>query len=109
MNPAADPSSPLPEMHAALLGPAELEALFHDLAACADIHEINAKTAPQGFVPETGRMNLAEARRLLLERQVRGVQIRYRHQGAEWWDTLMVRPDGWQLVRLRPDHEEPVA
>lgn len=103
------PPPDLPEMHTALLGEAEVEALFRDLEACAAVHEVNAKTAAQGCVPEAGRLTLVEARRLLLTRQVRGVQVRYRHHGAEWWDTLMVRPDGWQLVRLRPDFDAPEA
>lgn len=108
-NAPADPPPALPEMHTALLGEAEVDALFRDLEACAAIHEINAKTAARGSVPEVGRLTLVEARRLLCERQVRGVQIRYRHEGIEWWDTLMVRPDGWQLVRLRPDCAAPEA
>jgi len=32
---------------------------------------------------------------------VRGLQIRYRHEDAEWWDTLMNQGERWRLVRIR--------
>jgi hypothetical protein len=32
-------------------------------------------------------VSLAQARELLAARAVRGLQLRYRYDGAEWWDT----------------------
>ena len=46
------------------------------------------------------QLTLADARRLLEARAVRGLQLRYRYDNADWWDTLMVLPDGFRLVRL---------
>jgi hypothetical protein len=103
--PDPEPSGPpkLPELQSATLDEGQLTALFHDLEACAEITEINAKFAAQGYVPEQGRLTLAEARELLAQRAARGVQIRYRYQDADWLDTLLVQGNAYRLVRIRPD------
>ena len=34
-------------------------------------------------------------------RDVLGLQVRYRHDGREWWDTLLaLSPGGFRLVRI---------
>ena len=52
-------------------------------------------------MPETGALTLDDARQHLRARTVRGLQIRYRHDGADWWDTLMVVGVNYRLVRIR--------
>lgn len=61
----------------------------------------SAKQSAQGYAPETGTLLLDDARQLLRARTVRGLQIRYRHDGADWWDTLMVVGQNFRLVRIR--------
>jgi hypothetical protein len=104
--PEPEPSGPprLPELTSATLDEEELAALFRDLEVCAEITEINAKFAAQGHVPESGELTLAEARNLLVQRAARGVQIRYRYDDADWWDTIMVHGHAYRLVRIRPDY-----
>lgn len=100
--PGEEPSPPLPELTEGLLDPATLERLFADLEACAEVLEVLTKLGPQERVTGSVRPSLAEAHDLLRAGGVRGVQIRYRYQGQEWLDTLLVRPAGTLLVRIQP-------
>ncbi len=99
--PGDEPGPPLPQLTEGLLDPATLEQLFADLDACTEVLEVLTKQGPQDRVTGTGRPSLAEAHDLLLGGGVRGVQIRYRYQEEEWLDTLLVRPAGTRLVRMR--------
>ena len=102
MPPAADA---LPDLHQAVLDTATVEQLFHDIESCAQLAELIPKYAAHGYVPPDAALTAAEARSLLLTRQLRALQLRYRYDGADWWDTLQVLPDGFRLVRIR--HEFP--
>lgn len=93
----------MPDLNQATLDWPGVEALLRDIAACAEVTEIIPKALAQGYVTEGVVLTLADARRMLEERAVRGLQIRYRYDGADWWDTLMVLPEGWRLVRIRHD------
>jgi hypothetical protein len=106
--PDPEPAGPtkLPELQTALLDDAGLEALFRDLEVCTEIMEINAKFAARDYVPEHARLTLAEARQLLLQRAARGVQIRYRYEGADWMDTLLIQDHAYRLVRISPEYGE---
>lgn len=90
----------LPPLREAVLDAEELAALLRDIAAFGTVDEIVVKSGP-GRVVETMAPALADVEALLATRQVRGVQIRYRHDGAQWWDTLLVVADGVRLVRMR--------
>ena len=91
----------LPELTQAVLDDATLDQLFVDLASLTQVLEVSAKYAERGYVaPEASRLTLADARVLLARRAVRGVQIRYRYDGTEWWDTLMLTPAGVRIVRI---------
>lgn len=90
----------LPELRSSTIDLAEVERLLNDIEACAQITEIIPKQSAQGYVPETGVLTLDDARQLLRARSVRGLQIRYRHESADWWDTLMVVGENFRLVRI---------
>ena len=94
-------SPALPELRSSTLDLAEVERLLRDIEACAQVTEIIPKQSAQGYAPETGTLTLDDARQLLRARTVRGLQIRYRHDGADWWDTLMVAGENFRLVRIR--------
>jgi hypothetical protein len=93
----------LPDLNMTLLDSAQVEQLFRDIEQCAQITEIIPKFAARGHVPETATDTLAEARELIATRAVRGLQLRYRYEGADWWDTLMLVGDQFRLVRIRHD------
>ena len=104
--PAPPPDEPplkLPELNQALLDAAQVEQLLRDIEACADITEIIPKYAARGHVPDTAAVTLAQARELLATRAVRGLQLRYRYEAADWWDTLMIVGEQFRLVRIRHD------
>jgi hypothetical protein len=94
---------PLPDLNQALLDEAGLAELLSDIEACTEVTEIIPKQAAEGYVAENATLTLADARRMLAARAVRAVQIRYRYDGVDWWDTLMVLPEGYRLVRIRHD------
>jgi hypothetical protein len=93
----------LPDLNMTLLDSAQVEQLFRDIEQCAQITEIIPKFAARGQVPDTAAVTLAEARELITTRSVRGLQLRYHYEGADWWDTLMLVGDQFRLVRIRQD------
>lgn len=97
-----EPDPPPPPMSEAMLDEQSLAALFNDIAELATVDEILLKAGP-GRVDEGDSCSLDEAHRLIRDGEVRGVQIRYRHSGSHWWDTLMRTPDGVRLVRVKHD------
>ena len=114
----ADPTPPpgrtdastldLPELNQAVLGDATLAQLFDDISQCTEVLSAMPRYAAREFVAPAG-VTIDEARDLLTARRVRAVQLRYRYDGAEWWDTLVPVSDGTRLVRIRhePDGTEP--
>lgn len=95
-----DEPGELPRMSDAVLSEDELGALWRDLRSLGTIDEVVVK-AGAGRVEGDSKHTLDDAERMIRERSVRGVQVRYRHNGAVWWDTLMIVPSGVRLVRIR--------
>ena len=90
----------LPPLQQTVLDVATADALFRDLAACTRVTAVlpkyarNQHTGPDSLTLEQARTRLAAG--LLL-----GVQIRYAYDGHSWCDTLLRRPAGLTLVRIR--------
>jgi hypothetical protein len=89
---------PLPDLREAILDADKLAALLRDIAALTKVDDIIVKGRPG---QEPASVPLDEVQQLLLGGEIRGVQIRYRHDGAVWWDTLMCTAEGVKLVRIR--------
>jgi hypothetical protein len=81
-----------------------LERLFEDIAACAEVIEVTPKFADHTYTAP-GSLTLDEGRVLVAEERVRALQIRYRYEEAEWWDTIMLVRGTVRLVRIRQDFE----
>jgi hypothetical protein len=96
---------PLPDLQQSVLDPDTLAQLFSDLGSLTEILEVIPKALAESYVPESSEIGLDEGRRMLLSGVVRGLQIRYRYQGSQWWDTLL--PDaasgGFRIVRIQHD------
>ena len=92
---------PLPELHQTVLTPDTLRALFADLEACTEILAVMPKAGPGYVTPED--IGLAEGQALLSEGKLRGLQIRYRYQNEEWWDTLINRDGNIAITRIQQD------
>lgn len=89
----------LPELLQTALDAKTLDALFDDLEACTEILAALPKTGTGYTTPQL--INLREGQRLLAEGKLRGLQIRYRYQGEEWWDTLIQRHGQVQITRIQ--------
>lgn len=99
----AETTPELPALHTTTLDVAQVEQLLTDIETCTESLDILPKYAARGAVPEAASVTLAQARELLLTRAVRGLQLRYRYDGADWWDTVMVVGDQFRVVRIRHD------
>lgn len=97
---STDTEDALPQLQRALLDQETLDQLFFDLGAAAELREIVLKGASTLRADDMSKPTLDDARRLLLSRQVVGLQLRYRYGGSEWWDTLLPTPEGVELVRI---------
>lgn len=89
----------LPALHEAILDDPWLTRLEADLAALTIVDEVLPRTRARSLVPERG-VTLAEGFARLRAGELSGLQIRYRHDGRLWCDTLLVRPEGTKLVRM---------
>jgi hypothetical protein len=90
----------LPTLHSAELDRATLAQLFDDIERECVVLAVLVKGGAETLA-EGGGVSLSRARELVESRAVRGVQLRYQHQGVEWWDTLMVLGPTVKLLRTR--------
>ena len=99
-------SIPVPPLYEAVLDDRALGALVDDLLAVASLLGVSIKGAARLLAGESaGRPQdqLVRAVTALRERAIMGVQVRYRHEGREWWDTLLRVDAGIRLVRICHD------
>lgn len=94
----------LPELQDALVDQGTLECLFRDIAMCTHVLEVIPKFARDVMTGDE-KLSIEDALRLLVQGQARAVQVRYRHESAEWWDTIMETPQGFRVVRIRHDFD----
>jgi hypothetical protein len=95
---------PLPELETGEFDEPTLDRLFEDIARDAQIVAVLLKGGAE-VLAEGGGVTLAGARERLRSRSVRGVQLRYRYRGEEWWDTLIAASDRVRIVRMRAQAE----
>lgn len=91
----------LPPIHVADIDRDKLGELFTDVEALGEQLEIVLKRGAEARVDAGPCASLAQAMELLTCGTVLGVQLRYRFEGADWWDTLMRTPTGFRLVRIQ--------
>ena len=95
--------SELPALHQGVLDAATLDQLVVDIETCTEVIEVIPKFGADSYVGEDEVIDLRKAISMLGEGQLRGVQIRYKYDGSQWWDTLMGTPQGVRLVRIQHD------
>ena len=107
----------LPPVYRGELTSVDVETLFADLAACAEVQHVQVRLNrdpsrdPQGADDGVQRLPgktassqprlglaLAEAKQLLANGCAHMIQIRYQHECKSWCDTLLAQPSG--VVRL---------
>jgi len=92
----------LPQLQQVEVDDTLLDALVTDLTALTEILCVMPKAGAGRVVPKT--MPLAEGVQMLRENNLRGLQVRYRYEGDEWWDTLMQTPNGLRLTRIKQEY-----
>ncbi|TPV94156.1 MAG: hypothetical protein B7733_16940 [Myxococcales bacterium FL481] len=98
----------LPKLYESELTAAQLRELFEDLAEVAEVLDVLLKGHPTERTD--GRpVSLSDAREAVENRRVRGVQIRYRFDGSEWRDSLLIAPGRVKLVRMQMPELPPSA
>lgn len=98
--------TPLPDLQQSDIDGDTLRQLILDIGLYTEIQEIIPKHTAGYVATESGPIQLDEACQLLVTRAIRGLQIRYRHQGTHWWDTVMPQPGGlFRIVRI--EHRPP--
>ncbi len=96
-----DRSIPLPRLYESVLDEATLDALFGDVGMLDGV-SVTVKGAPAARCSDEP-FTLASAHAALVAGQVRGVQLRYVHDGKVWCDTLIRMVNGFRLVRVALD------
>lgn len=90
---------PLPPVQDAVLDAAFVDRLFADVGACTELLSVTTKGGAELRAGGEGT-TLAEAHAALSAGVVLGVQLRYRHEGRAWCDTILRRADGFRVVRI---------
>jgi len=90
----------LSAVHADDIDASGVEALFRDLALQTQVLEVRAK-GPAARYASKLEVDLEGARQAFAEGRVHALQIRYVFEGAVWCDTVMRRPTGARVVRMR--------
>jgi hypothetical protein len=92
----------LPELQDEEINLATASTILSDIEHGTDVLDIRLKGSAAAHVLP-GRVSIGLARETFLRGSVAGVQIRYRHQGRHWCDTLMRTPTGARIVRIATD------
>lgn len=91
---------PLPQVLEGTLDAPTLDALFADVEATGALLAVVLKRG-RTAEPPRGPSALADAREALRAGLASAVQLRYRHEGREWWDTVLsAGPGAWRVVRI---------
>lgn len=80
------------------LDDAMLTQVFRDIAQSAQLLSIMLKGGAETMA-EAGPPTLDGALKLLRDRSVRAVQVRYIFENIEWWDTFIAGPINVKLLR----------
>lgn len=82
-----------------LVDAATIDQLFFDIAAAAELIGVTLK-ARGAQRADAAAPELTAAHAALRAGAVGGVQLRYRHAGEEWCDTVISIADGFRLIRI---------
>jgi hypothetical protein len=102
---ANDRDIDFPDVGKSTLTESKLETYFEEVGSLGDITEIRLKGAPRDYATEEAE-SLQEAKKLLQQGAIRGMQLRYVWRDEPWWDTVLVGDGVYQLVRISPEIEK---
>lgn len=87
---------PIPELLQAEWGNDQVMALFADLAAGADVQQVQLRTQSSD-----SSVTLAEAESSFVTGQALAIQVRYRFENELWSDTIMPGDPTTKIIRNR--------
>lgn len=93
-------SMELPELEEGLLDEATLRQLCRDIQGFAQLDQVLGKGGARSRAPD-GSLPLDQALEDLTSGRLMGLQLRYRYQGAGWFDTILRTPAGFKVVRMK--------
>lgn len=90
--------APLPELHRTVLDADGVRALVGEIESRGEVVEATAKRAATARAGQ--RQTPAEVLEALLDGSIVAAQFRYGFEGSVWIDTVVRRPDGFEVVRI---------
>ncbi|MFN8610858.1 MAG: hypothetical protein U0931_25170 [Vulcanimicrobiota bacterium] len=90
----------LPQLTQGDLDDQALRNLVEDLSTLAEILEVRVKGSSEERA-ENSTLQLKQAVAAMKLGRVQGVQVRYRWEGAEWFDTLMRTGATVRVIRMK--------
>lgn len=91
---------PIPEMREMIFGEEQLSSFIDDLKNFTQIESIQTKGGA-GLYADERQPKLDDAFTALRNGAVRGIQIRYRHNGFDWSDTVFSIASDYKIVRCQ--------
>ncbi len=88
----------IPELLEAEWSRDQVQQLFSDLAAGAEVQYVQLRTASGDH-----STTLAEAATAFIERLARAIQVRYRFEGELWIDTILPGDPTTKIIRNRSE------
>ncbi len=95
-----DQAIELPDVQDQVIDLATLRRLFSDIELASELVGVSLKGGARERTSGESGTTLGEALEALASGSARGAQVRYLHQGREWWDTVMRAGEGYRLVRI---------
>lgn len=91
---------PIPEMREMIFGEEQLTSFIDDLKKFTQIESVQTKGGETLHADER-QPELDEAFTALRQGAVRGIQIRYHHNGFDWTDTVFNVASDYKIVRCQ--------
>lgn len=89
----------MPDVHEAALDLDGVRHLLGDIEACATLQSITIKRGPLQHA-DPAAATLQSAANELFSGTARAIQLRYRHRGTDWTDTVLRTEPGYRLIRV---------
>ncbi|QDT98995.1 hypothetical protein [Gimesia aquarii] len=96
---------PIPEMREIIFGEKQFADYISDLKNCTQIQAVQTKGGETLYADES-QLKLDHAFTTFRKGAVRGVQIRYHHNGFDWTDTVFKLASDYKIVRCQHPIQE---
>ena len=91
---------PIPEMREMVFDEEQVASFMDDLKNLTQIESIQTKGGKSLHADES-QINLDDAFTALKKGEIRGIQIRYRHNGFDWTDSVFIVANDYKIIRCQ--------